>query len=735
MSEDEEEGVDLPKLYRSAANAKRALTRAKKELHNALKALTEAPGSRHFFDELIKVQENYRGKRTTVLDIYDQIEDAVAPEKFEADFGRQTKEIERDFDVAEEQARLAISAHHTAVTDPPGSSAQAQPSRGGAISGAPKFKLEASFEPKPPLKIEMSPEEVQNWERQFQIYFNISHLSNADMDTQRAVLLNCLHTEFQMKVYEALSGVTDIKMGLMVIKEEIRKRNPRVVRRHHLFSVTQKKDEYKFSDTLSRLETLAREADLTDMSKDAILCHLILRACKDDNLRTKMLEVDEDEMSVVRLKEVVDRYEIIQTTNKSLGVQDEKEKVYRAKASENSICYRCQGRGHYADRCKIPAQSLFCQICSANSIPLPHSHNTFSGCKGKLKEEKTEEKKEDKKGEEKDKNETVKGKRAKVRGLSPAGLPESSDSEEEIVQAKRVQADDSSEEDLPAGDPLSSDDDEDDPLIDSGWTSNYDEVEEEDEGEGVYFVSSAEFVQIKVRTEVATLETSARPQSKEEKGSAASLLPRGKAVVAEPTEAVPVVGKKRISGQEQKMKCDRSAATCCNPKAICAIVVLVVVMLLASFIKWVNSDDETTNTMEPKVSGDHNEVSIRSDNKHEVSLLHIDNLASSQRTTNGLMIAGFMVIMLIAAIILYYHKRTKDQRRTEKTRERRQMMEKIQAIEDEMVSRGFMPKTRKKKKMKKMKMKNKRSKRYKKEKTVDMEAAKADESDSSEESG
>ena len=61
MSDDEEEGVDLPKLYRSAANAKRALTRAKKELHNALKALTEAPGSRHFFDELIKMQENYRG--------------------------------------------------------------------------------------------------------------------------------------------------------------------------------------------------------------------------------------------------------------------------------------------------------------------------------------------------------------------------------------------------------------------------------------------------------------------------------------------------------------------------------------------------------------------------------------------------------------------------------------------------------------------------------------------------
>ena len=61
MSDEEEEGVDLPKMYKSAANAKRALTRAKKELQNALKALNEAPGSQHFFEELIKVQETLQG--------------------------------------------------------------------------------------------------------------------------------------------------------------------------------------------------------------------------------------------------------------------------------------------------------------------------------------------------------------------------------------------------------------------------------------------------------------------------------------------------------------------------------------------------------------------------------------------------------------------------------------------------------------------------------------------------
>ena len=49
MSGDEE--TSLQELYTKAANAKRALTRAKKELQNALKTLTEAASSQHFFED------------------------------------------------------------------------------------------------------------------------------------------------------------------------------------------------------------------------------------------------------------------------------------------------------------------------------------------------------------------------------------------------------------------------------------------------------------------------------------------------------------------------------------------------------------------------------------------------------------------------------------------------------------------------------------------------------------
>ena len=86
MSSDDEEGVDLPRLYKKAANSKRAVIWVKKEFENALRALTEASSGPYFFDKLIKVQTTYKEKRNAVLNIYDTIEDEVSPEKFNQDF-------------------------------------------------------------------------------------------------------------------------------------------------------------------------------------------------------------------------------------------------------------------------------------------------------------------------------------------------------------------------------------------------------------------------------------------------------------------------------------------------------------------------------------------------------------------------------------------------------------------------------------------------------------------------
>ena len=150
-----------------------------------------------------------------MFDIYDTIEDEVSHEKFTQDYGRQIAEIQKDNDVLEEQARLAITAHHNAVTAISASIShtRSSASRSGGVVGSPPgptWKLQSSFQPSPSLKLDMSAEDSQNWERQFKIYYDISHLKHADIDTQRAVLMNCLHPDLQVKIYEALSGMVDI---------------------------------------------------------------------------------------------------------------------------------------------------------------------------------------------------------------------------------------------------------------------------------------------------------------------------------------------------------------------------------------------------------------------------------------------------------------------------------------------------------------------------------------------
>ena len=455
MSGEEEEVNPLQELYTKAANAKRALTRSKKDLQLSLKALHEAQSSNHFFEELVRYQKIYRERRSKVFDIYDRIEDQVSDELFKKDFGKKVQEIEKDYDALEEEARVAISEHHTAMETISAaiSGARAGGSGGGDIPSTPRFKLEPSFEPKPPLKLDMGGEELANWERQFKMYFDISNLKHADIGTQRAVLQNCLHTDLQVKLHDGISGILDIKSGLALIRDEFKKRNPRVVRRHHLFDIEQRKDEYNFSDCVTRLDALARDADLTDMTKDAILCHLMLRACKNDDLRTEMMKVPEAEMTTLRLKEVIELFETIQRTNKGLN---NKAKVNRTKGEEGNLCFKCQEKNanHIAATCPVDPKSLYCRNCAQAGIKPPHQHNTFASCQGKKPDKPDKGKKKFKKKEEAKAKEVkedakdeshkdAKSRRTQAREKSPAGNPdssESSDDEEVPARARQVKS-------------------------------------------------------------------------------------------------------------------------------------------------------------------------------------------------------------------------------------------------------------------------------------------------------
>ena len=125
------------------------------------------------------------------------------------------------------------------------------------------------------------------------------------------------------------------------------------------------------------------------------------------------------------------------------------------------------------------------------------------------------------------------------------------------------------------------------------------------------------------------------------------------------------------------MQCTRAKAggECCVAST------MVIIGIVLFLTKWMNGDTTTIDN-----DGDNNKF----ETKHEVSLLHIENLASGQRFTNLVMIGGFLVIVLLAGYSVFHSRTSKASRRKIKDLERAQLFDKIQAIEDEMVTRGFM---------------------------------------------
>ena len=211
----------------------------------AITALKEAPASDHFFQDLKKNLSQYRDNRDTVLDIYDTIQAQVADTKYKKDFAKNEAQIDSDYDKLEEATRRVIAAHHDAVT---AMMSPAAPTSGGASAPQPPppWKLLTSFQPKIPLKLTSTIQDFHCWLREFQSYYDMSNLQQADMAIQRTVLQNCLHQDFQTKITEALSGVTDIKGGLTLVEQEFNKRHPQIIRRHQLFCLDQMPDEFVF---------------------------------------------------------------------------------------------------------------------------------------------------------------------------------------------------------------------------------------------------------------------------------------------------------------------------------------------------------------------------------------------------------------------------------------------------------------------------------------------------------
>ena len=148
----------------------------------------------------------------------------------------------------------------------------------------------------------------------------------------------------------------------------------------------------------------------------------------------------------------------------------------------------------------------------------------------------------------------------------------------------------------------------------------------------------------------------------------------------------------------------------CNKWTLIGVgAVVCVLVVVVTYFAWPSGDLKTSVAVE----GDDNVV--KTSEKSEVSLLHIEGLASAQRTSNWMTFLGFLVVVGSVGYAVFHYKIVRGPRRMQKDMDRERMIDRLHDIEEVLVELGHMRKKRdlkfKKKKGKFPKKSVKRGKR------------------------
>ena len=413
------EELPVPDLAKLGSKAKAAFTRAANDLDLKLTNFTQCLTSPRFEEDarqsLITLRERYERS----LSIYEEIQFKVGEEVWINTYKPKMDEVENKKKEAEtKQAKIfadAIKAaedHEMRLNE----SAMAAPRGGGGgqeSAGGGKWKLEASFAPKNELTVDMTMQEVGIWKQSWEAYRDVSRLHLAPFSVQKAAFLQCVSLDLQTKL--DFSHTHDVEACIDMIMTDFKRRNPRMVLRHQWLKIRQKKDE-SWGDFQAREKTLRRNADVHDITPEQLVAHVMMAGCSNEELLKKLLEIKESELTEAKIKEVADKFEVMQSTASGL-TNKENNKVNQVKNKQQTkdvskvTCYFCREKGHYSTDCKIPKKNLSCSFCKTQGL-----HNSNEYCKMKQAEK-----------QKKENNEQGKAEKVKAREKSPAGDGEQGD--------------------------------------------------------------------------------------------------------------------------------------------------------------------------------------------------------------------------------------------------------------------------------------------------------------------
>eukprot|EP00094_Tigriopus_californicus_P003456 TCALIF_03325-PA protein Name:"Protein of unknown function" AED:0.51 eAED:0.58 QI:0/-1/0/1/-1/1/1/0/418 len=157
----------------------------------------------------------------------------------------------------------------------------------------------------PVLSLDNNPAELRSWLLKMQSFFKTNNLSSYTTLDQQTYVRQFIDVELENMIAPQVSMTTEIfGVGgmLELIKGEFRQRYPMQARRVEYFTVTWKSGD-SYSKHLAKMESLAKEADLANMSIDQIQAfRLVSSVYADEKLKKKLLELENPSFKTVKQK-------------------------------------------------------------------------------------------------------------------------------------------------------------------------------------------------------------------------------------------------------------------------------------------------------------------------------------------------------------------------------------------------------------------------------------------------
>lgn len=167
------------------------------------------------------------------------------------------------------------------------------------------------------LSLDHTPVELRNWVRKFKAFFSTSMFNKSSPEEQQAYVRQFLDPDLDLRIATKVTPMTPVfgDDGIIAeIEEVFTMKYPLMTRRLDYFRYERQSGQ-SVSAFVAKLTQLGNEADLASLSVDEIMIFRVITGIKEDNLFTKLMEMDNPDFEQVEKK--ITTWEVAQIAKKS----------------------------------------------------------------------------------------------------------------------------------------------------------------------------------------------------------------------------------------------------------------------------------------------------------------------------------------------------------------------------------------------------------------------------------